>query len=309
MAEPRILFLQCPSDRGNDLPDSLRRRFPDVTADLCRTVTQALDSSKLKGCQAVVCWAETPDELAAVIRIRKADPKLPILLVSDRDRDKEFSSLALQMGATSVLPDSNDDEDLAEAIAVTLRTVALSGEARHLARRSHELSKEIGKLAQKTKELAGTALDEVTASRGRFAPLIIVANKKEAGRVKKALTRAQLISRLPILSRGEEAVAYLEGRARYQDRARYPLPSLVILDLELAELSGFETLSWIRKEPHFKSLPVAVLSPSMDEAHRAKAAALGATWCFPKGATPSDLAETLKKISLNWTVHSIGLDL
>ena len=302
------MLLQCPSDHGEDLPESLRRRFPDVATDICRYVTQAFDKAKLEGYQAVVCWADAADELAALVRIRKADPKVPILLVSELDQDKKFNSLALQMGATSVLPDTSDDEDLAEAIAVALRTVALSRETRKKARRSRELSKGVGDLARETRELTGKALDEARASRVRFTPLIVVATEKEVVRVKKALSHAQLASRLPILWRGEQAVAYLEGRAPYADRARYPLPSLIILDRDLAELSGFKTLSWIRREPRFKALPVAVLSPSMGEADRAKATALGATWCFPKGTSPSDLAETLKKISLNWTLYNLGLE-
>ena len=50
--------------------------------------------------------------------------------------------------------------------------------------------------------------------------------------------------------------------AQYADRAMYPLPSLILLDLKMPRATGFEVLKWIRSHPELGQLPVVVLSGS-----------------------------------------------
>lgn len=306
MADPRILLLQCPPAPAEDLPDTLQRLVPEITTDICSHVAQALD--RLDGCQAVVCWADARDELAAVVRVRNASPTVPILLVSERNQDEEFSSLAVKLGANSVLHDPKDEQSLAESIVVALRTVALSRRTLKQARQVHKVTKEVSQLAREANALAVKAREEVSLS-ARFAPLIVVARKPDAGVLKKALTKAQLASRLPIVCGVKEAMAYLEGRPPFGDRRRSPIPSLLILDFDLGREVCRDLVSWIRKSPAHRVLPVALMGRSLDATERAGMEAAGATWILEKGATASELAETLKEISLHWTLHNLGLDL
>ena len=76
---------------------------------------------------------------------------------------------------------------------------------------------------------------------------------------------------------GESAVAYLEGRDEYRDRVRFPLPSLVVLDLKLPRKHGLEVLAWIRGSDRFRALPVVVLTSSREAGDIAGARALGVT--------------------------------
>ena len=61
---------------------------------------------------------------------------------------------------------------------------------------------------------------------------------------------------------GRLAKDYLAGKEPFEDRRRHPLPSLVLLDLNLPYWSGFEVLKWIRQQPQLRRLPVVVLSSS-----------------------------------------------
>ena len=65
-----------------------------------------------------------------------------------------------------------------------------------------------------------------------------------------------------VVEDGEAAVAFLAGERPYADRARHPLPSLILLDLKLPRLSGFEVLEWLRRQPGLRRLPVVVLTSS-----------------------------------------------
>jgi CheY-like chemotaxis protein len=83
---------------------------------------------------------------------------------------------------------------------------------------------------------------------------------------KHACRSANLPLLLESVTDGELAVAYLGGLHSYADRIRYPLPSLVLLDLKMPRRTGFEVLDWIRRQPSLKRLPVIVLTSSKHEA-------------------------------------------
>jgi DNA-binding response OmpR family regulator len=62
------------------------------------------------------------------------------------------------------------------------------------------------------------------------------------------------------VSHGGEAIQYLAGEGEYADRERFPGPSLILLDLRLPYVDGFEVLRWMRKQSAAKMPPVVVLS-------------------------------------------------
>jgi DNA-binding response OmpR family regulator len=59
-----------------------------------------------------------------------------------------------------------------------------------------------------------------------------------------------------------EAIAYLNGETPYEDRSRYPLPDLVLLDIKMPGTDGFEVLRWIRAHWEFRELCVVMLTSS-----------------------------------------------
>jgi len=80
--------------------------------------------------------------------------------------------------------------------------------------------------------------------------------------IRRAFQKGGIINPLFVVRDGEEAVAYLEGRGRYFDREEFPLPELLLLDLKMPKMDGFEVLKWIRQQPGFSSLRVVVLTSS-----------------------------------------------
>jgi len=77
------------------------------------------------------------------------------------------------------------------------------------------------------------------------------------------------------LADGSEVVAYLKGRDPYGDRARYPTPDLLLLDLKMPQLDGFEVLEWMRSQS-FPGMMTVVLTDSMQAEHLKRALDLGA---------------------------------
>ncbi|GAB1540377.1 response regulator [Scytonema sp. NUACC21] len=65
---------------------------------------------------------------------------------------------------------------------------------------------------------------------------------------------------LQVVKTAEEAMRYLQGAEPYQERADYPLPVLIVLDLRLPGMSGLDLLKWIKKQPYLMQLPVIALT-------------------------------------------------
>lgn len=61
---------------------------------------------------------------------------------------------------------------------------------------------------------------------------------------------------------GEEAIAYLKGESCYANRTEYPLPIIMLLDLNMPRKNGFEVLAWVRSQPILKRLMVIILTAS-----------------------------------------------
>jgi CheY-like chemotaxis protein len=100
--------------------------------------------------------------------------------------------------------------------------------------------------------------------------------------MRKAFERACLSNPLQIIRDGAEAIAYLSGVGRYSNRAEYPLPVLILLDLKMPKVDGFEVLQWIRSQPGIRGLPVVVLTSSNQIRDVNHAYELGANSFFVK---------------------------
>ncbi len=94
--------------------------------------------------------------------------------------------------------------------------------------------------------------------------------------LKVAFSRADFPVRIHNVTTGEQAIEYLAGLGPYGDRQQWPLPNLVLLDLKMPCLGGFEVLSWARQQEHLRSLPMIVLTSSHLDADSKLARKLGA---------------------------------
>jgi len=100
-----------------------------------------------------------------------------------------------------------------------------------------------------------------------------------------------------IVRDGEEAVAYLKGEAPFEDRRKYPLPDLALLDVRMPRLDGFQVLDWIRNAPGLKKLKVFVWADSQFDADVQRATRGGADRIIPKPNDIIKLREILRDIS------------
>ncbi len=113
-----------------------------------------------------------------------------------------------------------------------------------------------------------------------------------------AFERAGLREAFRVVVNGREAVDYLNGDGDYADRRQYPVPAVVLLDLKLPVLHGFDVLKWMRTQPALTVLPVVIFSSSKREEDKVKARDLGANEFVEKptsGLLFKDVVQLLKE--------------
>jgi len=98
------------------------------------------------------------------------------------------------------------------------------------------------------------------------------------------------------LQDGEQAIDYLSGKDKYADRSKFPLPKMVLLDLKMPKVDGFEVLEWKSKQPQLAKLPVVVWSSSNLKQDKERAASLGAVDYIVKPIIGHELIEAIERI-------------
>src|SRR2546423_5534129 len=91
-----------------------------------------------------------------------------------------------------------------------------------------------------------------------------------------AFKQARLPHKIEHVPDGEAAIAYLLGTPPYADRVKHPLPDLLLLDLKMPKVSGFDVLAWLQTQPALGEIPIVVLSGSELDEDKAQCAQLGA---------------------------------
>jgi CheY-like chemotaxis protein len=132
--------------------------------------------------------------------------------------------------------------------------------------------------------------------------LLVEDDPYDARLIVRAIEKARILNPIQVVADGEMAVSYLSGQPPYDDRARHPLPVLILLDLKLPKLDGFEVLRWKREQPLLRRIPVVVLTSSSLSADVGKAYDLGANSYLVKRAGTHELIDLLKTVELYWLV-------
>jgi CheY-like chemotaxis protein len=87
-----------------------------------------------------------------------------------------------------------------------------------------------------------------------------------------------------------------------------PAPDVILLDLNMPGMSGFELLTYLKQSAHHKTIPVVILTTSEAVADQELARQLGAEEFITKPTTQSDLSAIAKRIRRNWTPDTATLD-
>jgi CheY-like chemotaxis protein len=115
-----------------------------------------------------------------------------------------------------------------------------------------------------------------------------------------ALEKARISNPLIITQDGQQAVSYLNGDGPFADRDKYPLPALLLLDLKMPGMDGFDVLAFLNRCQDLRGLPVVVLSSSDHPSDLEKARRLGVTDYRVKPQDFAALVELAQELHARW---------
>ena len=125
-------------------------------------------------------------------------------------------------------------------------------------------------------------------------------DKNDIFLMRRAFDSAGYLNPLCIVHNGQEVVDYLEGGGQFLQREKYPLPGLLLLDLKMPLMDGFDVLAWLRDHEQFNSLPVVVLTASKLDEDVLKSRALGVYDYRVKPHAFDDLVRLLDDVRKCW---------
>lgn len=138
--------------------------------------------------------------------------------------------------------------------------------------------------------------------------LILLVDDSEDDRIllRRAFNKVGVINPVHEATSGREAIQYLEGQGPYQDRGTYPFPGILMLDLNMPHVSGFDVLQWVRDKLVSAPFLVIVLSRLDEIKNINRAYALGANSFLTKPGDEAELQSLIRSFHEYWILRNRG---
>lgn len=131
--------------------------------------------------------------------------------------------------------------------------------------------------------------------------LLVEDNAKDLELTLIALARTNLANDVVVARDGEEALNYLFCQGNYTDRPKGN-PAVVLLDLKLPKVDGFQVLATVRKDPQMSHLPVVVLTSSREDQDLLQSYNLGSNAYVVKPVGFSEFIQAIRDLGVFWAV-------
>ena len=122
--------------------------------------------------------------------------------------------------------------------------------------------------------------------------------------LQRAFKTVGIVHPLVIVNDGQEAINYCRGDGDYTNAGEHPSPCLILLDLNMPKRSGINVLDWIRKESSMATVPVIILTSSLQESDIELAYCHGANAYLVKPYKPDELIGMSRSIKDFWLTQN-----
>lgn len=115
-----------------------------------------------------------------------------------------------------------------------------------------------------------------------------------------AMHESRVLNELYFVEDGVQLLRYLRGDGEFAERTTYPMPGLILLDLNMPKMDGREALAEIKADPGLRRIPVVILTTSKAEEDMVKGYDLGAASYITKPVTFDALVELMRTLGKYW---------
>ena len=134
------------------------------------------------------------------------------------------------------------------------------------------------------------------------AILLIEDDPDDRELTRRVLKKNNLCNELVVAHDGEQALDYLFGTGAYEGRDTSVTPQVILLDLGLPKMSGFEVLERIRSDERTSRLPVVILTSSAEEQACVESYSRGANSCVRKPVDFLEFHAAVQQLGMYWMI-------
>jgi CheY-like chemotaxis protein len=121
---------------------------------------------------------------------------------------------------------------------------------------------------------------------------------------KKVLEDYNLANKVYVVEDGAEALDFIYHRGKYNNGQNAPRPGLILLDVRLPRVDGFDVLKQLKSDPEHRSIPVVMLTTSSRDEEVARGYAEGANSYVTKPVRFDEFADKIRNVGLYWGLVS-----
>ena len=136
--------------------------------------------------------------------------------------------------------------------------------------------------------------------------LLVEDNRLDVELTLDAFRDARLANVMHVATGGQQALDYLFRRGQFADKEKHKLPDIILLDLKMPGVDGFEVLRQVKTAPEVKRIPIIVLTSSKEEGDRALSYDCGANSYLVKPVSFEGFLDVVKQIENYWLVLNVG---
>ena len=117
----------------------------------------------------------------------------------------------------------------------------------------------------------------------------------------RAFSEVKSECKLYVVNDGQDALDFIYNKGEYKDKSKFPRPDLILLDINMPKMNGFEVLENLKSDLEYSSIPVVMLTSSRNEEDIAKSYRKNAASYIPKPVNYKDFVKIVDAFILYWT--------
>ncbi len=132
--------------------------------------------------------------------------------------------------------------------------------------------------------------------------LLVEDNSADIKITLRAFEKAKIKNNIYVVRDGEEAIDFIFHKNIYEDSKKYPCPDLILLDINMPKLNGFEVLKILKKDEKYDYIPIVILTSSKNEEDVFSSFKFGAVSYIQKPVTYENFQEVIDRFNFYWHI-------
>jgi|TARA_B100000315_G_scaffold215464_1_gene214774 two-component system response regulator len=132
--------------------------------------------------------------------------------------------------------------------------------------------------------------------------LLVEDNEDDIEITTMAFEEARIHNNLYVVRNGQDGWEYINRQGKYADEEKYPAPDLILLDINMPKMGGFELLEKLKADEKLKLIPAVMLTSSKNEEDVVKSYFDGAAAYIPKPVNHEEFLKVVEAFNFFWQI-------